>query len=146
MRFRTTILGAGKTATGIPVPEEVFSGLGPGRRHAIVVTLGGHSYRSTVAPYRGEIMIPLSAPNREAAGVVAGQEVEIDIELDTRPREVEVPQDLADAIAAVPSAAAAFSALSFTNQNRHVVSVEGAKTAETRQRRIEKAVAELSAG
>jgi len=86
----------------------------------------------------------LSAANREAAGVANGDEVEVTVELDTAPREVTVPDDLAAALAAAPEAKAAFEKLSFSNQRRIVESVEGTKVAETRLRRIDKAMAELS--
>ena len=85
MDFRTVIEQSGATATGIPVPEEVVAALGPGKRHAITVTLNGHSYRSSVAPYRGAYMIPLSAENRIKAGVAGGDEVDVTIELDDEP-------------------------------------------------------------
>jgi uncharacterized protein YdeI (YjbR/CyaY-like superfamily) len=143
MRFLATVKGAGKTATGIPVPESVFSDLGPGRRHAVVVTIGDYSYRSTVAPYNGEILLPLSAEHRTAAGVAAGDRIEVGLELDTEPREVDIPPDLASALGANPRAATAFSALSYSNKNRYVLSIERAKATDTRARRIEKTIGEL---
>ena len=145
MRFRATIQLAGKTATGIRVPDEVIQGLGAGRRVAVRATIGPHTYRSTVAPYNGVFMLPLSAENRVAAGVSAGEEVDVDLELDDQPRVVELPDDLAAALDADPAVRTAFDALSYTARNAHVVSVEGAKTEETRQRRIAKCVAEARA-
>ncbi len=139
MRFTTTIELAGRTATGIPVPEEVVLGLGRGKRVPVTVTLGGHSYRSTIAAYNGVYMLPLAAEHREAAGVAAGQEVEVDLEVDDAPRVVDVPEDLASALAGDEAARAAFERL----KRRIVLSVEGAKAAETRARRIDRAVAEL---
>ena len=88
-------------------------------------------------------MLPLSSEHREAAGVTAGQEVEVDVEADDAPREVEVPEDLGAALVADEAARAAFEKLSYSNKRRIVLSVEGAKTAETRARRIDKALAEL---
>jgi hypothetical protein len=146
MRFRTSIELGGKTATGMAVPPEVVAGLGAGKRPAVVVTLNGHSYRSTIAPYGGSFMLPLSAENRERAGVAAGDEVEIEVELDTQPREVTMPADLAEALARDAEAKRAFEALSYSNQRRHVLSIEGARTPETRQRRVEKAIAGLREG
>jgi hypothetical protein len=143
MRFTTTIELAGRTATGIPVPEEVVLGLGRGKRVPVTVTLGGHSYRSTIAAYNGVYMLPLAAEHREAAGVAAGQEVEVDLEVDDAPRVVDVPEDLASALAGDEAARAAFERLSYSNKRRIVLSVEGAKAAETRARRIDRAVAEL---
>jgi Bacteriocin-protection, YdeI or OmpD-Associated/Domain of unknown function (DUF1905) len=143
MRFTATIELGGKTATGIPVPEEVVLGLGRGKRVPVTVAIGGHSYRSTIAAYNGVYMLPLAAEHREAAGVSAGQTVEVDIEVDDAPREVEIPDDLGLALAADPAAQDAFDQLSYSNKRRIVLSVEGAKAAETRARRIDKAVAEL---
>lgn len=143
MKFRTVLEGA--NTAGIPVPDDVLAALDAGKRPKVVVTVGNHTYRSSIMPYRGKNMISLSAANRVKAGVEAGQEVEVEVELDTAPRVVEVPADLAAALAAAGSAKAAFEKLSYSNQSRIVLSVDGAKTDATRQRRIEKAVAELSA-
>ena len=146
MRFRTTIELGGKTATGFRIPEDVVAELGSGRRPAVRVTIGGHTYRITVAPMGGVFMIPLSAENRAGAGVAAGDEVDVDVELDTEPRVVTVPPDFAEALDRQPDARRAFDALSYSNQRRHVLSIEGAKTDETRQRRIGKAVDALRQG
>ena len=143
MRFRTTVVLGGKTATGLRVPEEVVADLAAGRRPAVRVTVGSHTYRSTVAVMGGAFMIPLSAENRECAGVSAGDEVDVELELDTAPREVVVPADLAEALDADGSARRAFDALSYSNQRRWVLLVEAAKAADTRRRRIDKAVSEL---
>ncbi|MFC9763046.1 YdeI/OmpD-associated family protein [Rhodococcus jostii] len=146
MRFRTTIELGGKTATGFRIPEDVVAELGSGKRPAVRVTIGGHTYRTTVAPMGGAFMIPLSAENRAGAGVAAGDEVDVDVELDTEPRVVTVPPDFAQALDRQPDARRAFDALSYSNQRRHVLSIEGAKTDETRQRRIGKAVDALRQG
>ncbi len=143
MRFTATIELGGKTATGIPVPEDVVVGLGRGKRVPVVVTIGGHSYRSTIAAYNGAYMLPLAAEHRDAAGVAAGQEVQVDVEVDDAPREVEIPADLAAALAREEAVRAAFERLSYSNKRRIVLSVEGARTAETRARRIDRALAEL---
>ena len=146
MKFRAVIELGGKTATGFQVPPEVVEALGSGKRPAVTVRIGGHTYRSTVAPMGGASYIPLAAENREAAGVAAGDEVEVEVELDTAPRTVDVPPDLAAALDAEPSARAFFDGLSNSNKKWHVLSVVGAKTDETRQRRIEKSVAMLREG
>ncbi|MEC5183341.1 hypothetical protein RCH12_000788 [Cryobacterium sp. MP_3.1] len=143
MDFRTVIEQSGATATGIPVPEEVVAALGPGKRHAITVTLNGHSYRSSVAPYRGAYMIPLSAENRIKAGVAGGDEVDVTIELDDQPRTVDEPDVLRAALAADTAARTAFDALSYSNQRKHVLALESAKTDATRQRRLDALLAEL---
>jgi Bacteriocin-protection, YdeI or OmpD-Associated/Domain of unknown function (DUF1905) len=146
MRFQSIVQLGGKTATGIPVPEEVVSDLGPSKRPPVRVTINGHTYRSTVASRGGEFVLPISAENREGAGVVAGDEVDVDIELDTEPREVAVPPDFAEALDRDEEARRSFDGLSYSQRQRHVLSIEGAKTSETRQRRIAKAVGELREG
>jgi hypothetical protein len=146
VRFRATIQGTGKNTTGIPVPEAVMAGLGGGRRPQVQVTIGGHSYRSSVATVDAAPMISLSADNREKAGVSAGDEVEVDVELDTAPRQVSVPSDLAAALAADPDAQLTWEGFSYSNKQWHVLSIEGAKSEETRQRRVAKSVATLHEG
>ena len=136
----------GKTATGIEVPPEVVAGLGPGKKPAVRVTLGQHTYRSTIATMGGRFMLPVSAENREAAGLTAGDEVEVTLELDTAPREVAVPADFGAALSADATAKAFFEGLSYSQRRWFVLGIEGAKTTETRQRRIDKAVAQLHAG
>jgi hypothetical protein len=146
MRFRTTIQQTGKNTTGIPVPDDVVAALGSGRRPAVTVTVNGYSYRSTVASMGGVSMVSLSAEHRDGAGVAGGDEVEVDLELDTAPRQVTVPDDLAAALDAEPAARATFDGLSYSNKSWHVLQVTGAKTDETRQRRIAKSVETLRQG
>src|SRR6476661_2903221 len=144
MKFRTTLKLAGKTATGICVPEKVVASLGTSKKPAVRVTIKGHTYRSTIAVMSGVFMVGVSAENRKAAGVAAGDELDVDIELDTAPREVTVPADLAAALDACPGARQAFDALSYSTRSGHAQSVEGAKTEATRERRIAKIVEGLS--
>jgi hypothetical protein len=146
MRFHTTILQGDKTATGIRVPDEVVEALGSGKRPAVTVTLNGFTYRSSIAVVSGTYMVGVSAENRAGAGVKGGDEVDVDIELDTAPREVSVPADLAAALDAEPAARRSFDALSYSNKSWHVLQVTGAKTDETRQRRIGKSVEALKEG
>jgi len=145
MSYTTTITKQeGLNATGIPVPAEVIAALGVGKRPPVVVHIGGHRYRSTVAAYGDVYMLPLSQEHRAAAGVEAGETVEITLELDTQPRMVDVPDDLAAALVERPGLRAAFDALSYTARKEHVRQVTTAKAAETRQRRIAKIVAGLA--
>jgi len=146
MRFETRVLQNGKTATGIRVPDEVMSALAAGKKPPVRVTINGHSYRSTVATIDGQPMVGLSADNRAAAGVKGGDEVVVDIELDTAPREVEVPPELAAALAADPVAKAFFDSLSDSNKSWHTLQIAGAKTDETRQRRLDKSLQMLREG
>ncbi len=147
MKFQGTLQLAGKTATGIEVPADVVEGLGSGRKPAVTVTLnGGHTYRSSVGSMGGVFMLPVSAEHRAAAGVAAGDVVDVDLELDTAPRELAVPADLSAALDADPAARAFFDGLSYSNRRRHVLAIDGAKTEETRQRRIAKSVAQFAEG
>jgi hypothetical protein len=146
MRFRATVELGGKTATGIRVPEEVVAALGQSKRPPVRVTIRGHAYRTTVAPRGGEFKLPISAENREGAGVAAGDEVEVDIELDTEPREVTVPPDFAEALDREAKARRFFDGLPYSQRQWFVIGIEEAKQAETRRRRIDKAVARLREG
>ncbi|MEO9222377.1 MAG: YdeI/OmpD-associated family protein, partial [Mycobacteriaceae bacterium] len=110
------------------------------------ITLRGYVYRTTVASMGGRFMVPLSAEHRAAAGVTAGEQVDVDIELDTAPREVVVPADLDDALNQDSAVRAFYDALSYTHRKEWVRWVEEAKKAETRGSRIGKAVTALSAG
>ena len=146
MRFHTTILQAGKTATGIRIPDEIVERLGAGKRPPIRVTINGYTYRSTVAVMGGDYMVGVNADNRAGAQVAGGDDVDVDIELDTAPREVAVPADLAAALDAEPEARRTFEKLSNSNKGWHTSQIEGAKSDETRQRRIAKSVAALREG
>jgi hypothetical protein len=146
MRFRSKVELGGRTATGIPVPDEVVDALGAGRRPAVRVSIGEHTYRSTVGSRGGRFMVPLSAENRQGAGVAAGDEVDVDLELDTESREVTVPPDLAEALGRDDEARRVFDGLPYSHQLRWVLSIEDAKTEQTRQRRVVKAIEGLRAG
>lgn len=141
MKFTTKLELGGKTATGFVVPPEVVEALGKGKKPPVKVTINGYTYRNTVAVYGGVYMLGVSAEHREGAGVEAGEEIEVDLELDTEPRVLEIPADLTEALEREPEAKTYFESLSYSNKRRHVLAIEGAKAAETRQRRIEKSVA-----
>jgi hypothetical protein len=143
MKFQATILQGGKTATGIQVPEAVVTALSSSRKPAVKVTLKGYTYRSTIAVMGGRYMLPVSADVRAKAGVAGGDTLEVEIVLDTEPRVLAVPADFAAALDAEPAARTFFDGLSYSNRQRHVLQVEGAKAADTRARRIEKSVAML---
>jgi hypothetical protein len=146
LRFRATIEQSGKTATGIEVPSTVVEGLGAGKRPPVRVTINGFTYRSTIASMDGRFMVGISAGNRAGAKVAGGDMVDVDIELDSAPREVAVPKDFAAALKKDAKARKTFEALSNSNKGWHVTSIEGAKTDETRQRRIAKSIAALHEG
>jgi Domain of unknown function (DUF1905)/Bacteriocin-protection, YdeI or OmpD-Associated len=146
MKFSTTVLLGGKTATGLVVPPEVVEALDAGKRPAVRVTVGGHTYRSTVAPRGGQYLIPLSAERRAAAGVTAGDQVDVDVEVDTEPRTVEEPAELTAALDADPEARRRFDAMSYSHQLQHVLAVTDAKTEATRERRVAAVLAAMHAG
>ncbi|MEU6626790.1 YdeI/OmpD-associated family protein [Streptomyces parvus] len=143
MKFSTTMFQTGNN-TGIEVPEDVVEALGAGKRPPVNVTVNGYAYRSTIAPMGGQYLIPFSADKRKATGIGGGDAIEVELTLDTAPRTVEPPEDLAVALAAAPGAPEAFAALAPSRRKAHVASVEGAKTDATRERRIAKVVAELT--
>ena len=146
MRFRAVLQLGGKTATGIRVPPEVVEALGAGKQPPVRVTIGTHTYRSTLAVRGGQAMLPVSASHRAQAGIEAGDEVDVTLTLDTEPRTVALPQDLEQALAGAPDARRFFDGLTGSQQRGFVDPIEQAKRAETRQARVEKAVAALAAG
>lgn len=131
-------------ATGLPVPPEAVAALGKSKRPPVTVSLNGYTYQSTVAVMGGNFMLPLSAENRTAAGLQAGETVEVTMELETEPRTVDVPEDLAAALAQVPGVTATFDSLAYSKRKEHVRQVESAKAQATRERRIAGIVAQLS--
>lgn len=146
VRFRTTILHSGKTAMGFEVPPSAVDALGAGKRPPVTVTINGYTYRNTIAVMGGAFMIGVSSEHRGPAGVSAGDEVEVELDLDTAPREVSVPPELAAALDADPAAKATFDALSYSNKSWHALQVTGTNNPETRARRIEKSIAALRDG
>ena len=145
MKFRARLLTAGKTATGIEVPSKVMEGLGAGKKPPVRVTINGYTYRSTVATVNGKSMVGVSEEVRKNAGVTGGDTVDVEMELDTAPREVAVPPDLARALAKDAKAKKYFESLSYSGKLRLVLPVANGKTAETRERNVAKAMQELKA-
>lgn len=146
MKFTATILQSGKTATGIEVPPAVVAALGSSKKPSVTVTLNGYTYRSTVAVMFGKFMIPVSSEVRGAARVAGGDTLEVGVALDTAPRVLELPEDFALALGSDAVAKAFFDRLSYSNQRRHTLNIQGAKTAETRARRVAKAIEDLRGG
>ena len=143
MRFETTMLAMGNN-TGIEVPAEVLEALGGGKRPAVNVTVNGYEYRTTAGVMAGRTMLPFSSDKRAATGIKGGDHLVVELTLDTAPRTVDVPEDLGTALDAA-GLRAQFDALSPSARKAHVTSVESAKAAETRARRVEGVVAKLSA-
>ena len=146
MKFRVLIEGAGKSAAGIEVPPEVVAALGQTKRPPVRVTIKGYTYRSTVAVLGGRFMLGVSNEVRANAGVAAGDEVDVELELDMAPREVSLPPELAQELANDAAAKRAFEGLSYSKQRLLVDPVANAKTAETRDRNIAKTMSSLRAG
>lgn len=146
MQFRTTLLQNSKTATGFQVPDDVMTALGAGKAPKVLATINGHTWRTSVATINGGPMVGVNADVRAATGVRGGDEIEVDLHLDTAPRTIDVPADLAAALDAEPAARRTFDALSYSNQRFWVEPIAAAKSDETRQRRIEKAVSTLREG
>ena len=144
MEFRATVVLGGKTATGIQVPDEVVTALGSGKRPPVAVTVGGYTYRTTVAPMGGAYWVPLAAEHREAAGVQANDEVDVRIEVDTAPRDTALPDDLDAALD--DAARSHFHSLAPSHRKEWVRWVEEAKKPETRATRIERTAAALREG
>jgi hypothetical protein len=144
MKFRTVVELRGPTATGVQVPLQIVEALGGGKHPPVLVTINGFTYRSSIAFYRGEIVLGISAENRAATGVKPGDEIEVEVVLDTAVREVEVPADLSTALDANPAARQFFESLSYSNKRRFVIPINDAKSPETRQRRIEKTVIQMA--
>ena len=141
--FRTVLHQQGNNV-GIVVPDEIVAELGAGKRPLVKVTIDGrYSFVYTVAVMGGRNMIGFSAAHRAASGFRGGDEVEVVLQLETAPREVEIPPQLAAALAADPVAAAAFDKLSFTFRKEHARAISEAKADETRQRRLDKILASL---
>jgi hypothetical protein len=146
MKFHTTLLQSGKTAVGIQVPNEVVEALGAGKRPPVRVTINGYTYRNTIAVMGGVFMVGVSAENRERANVAGGDDVDVDIELDSQPRELTLPPDFSAALDREPEARRFFDTLSHSRQQALVVPIDQAKTTETRQRRLDKALSALREG
>jgi hypothetical protein len=145
-RFQARVEPHGKTATFFHVPPEIMEALRPKKRVPVRVTVNGHTYRSTVAPMGGNFMLPLNRGNRAAAGVSTGEVVEVAIERDDAPRVVEVPEDLAAALAGEEAASEAFADLSYSHHREYVEWITEAKRPETRARRVARAVERLQEG
>ena len=146
MLLRTTVVRGGGSATGLLIPDEIVASLGAGKRPPVRVTIGGHAYRSTVASMGGRFLVPLSAEHRTAAGVAADDAVDVEIELDEAPREVAVPADLSQALAASEPAGSFFAGLPYSHRKEWVRWIEEAKQSQTRQSRISRAIELLSEG
>ena len=137
--FESTVLATGKN-TGIVVPDEIIDRLGAGRRPSVIVNVNGYEYRNTVGVMSGKAMISIGAAVRKETGLRGGDAIHVELTLADNPREIVVPDDFAAALEEDPHAKAFFAGLSNSLQRYHVDSINAAKGADTRQRRIEKAI------
>ena len=138
VRYTTTMALIGRN-TGIPVPDDVLERLGGGRRPAVDVAVNGYRYRGTVGSMGGRALISFSSEHRSRSGIAGGDGLDVELALDTAPRDVAVPADLAAALEAA-GAADRFAGLAPSRRKAHVTAVEQAKAPETRKRRIEAVV------
>jgi hypothetical protein len=136
--FTWTLESQGGNNTGFVVPDDVVLGFGRGRRVPITVQIGDFGYRTTIVSMGGRFLFGVNAEQRAATGLRAGDVVELTIEPDDAPREVEVPPELQAALDADPVARAAWDKLSYTNRKEHARGITDAKAAETRERRLGK--------
>ena len=145
LSFTTTVFQSGNN-TGIVVPDEIVEQLGKGKKPPVKVMINDHTYRNTVAVYGGQFMIGISADNRSKANVKGGDKITVTLELDIEPREVILPSDFEKALSNNTAAKIFFESLSYSNKRHYVLPIGQAKTGETRQRRIQKAISDLAAG
>ena len=143
--FETTVAVTGNN-TGIVVPEEVIEQLAAGGRPPVLVSANGYEYRSTVGVMGGRHMISVSAAVRRATGLKGGDPVRVTLTVAGSPQQVTLPADFAAALAADERASVFFGQLSNSMQRYHIDNVTAAKSADTRQRRIDKALALFRAG
>jgi hypothetical protein len=143
MEFTAELEATGGTTTGFVVPDDVVEGLGAGRRPKVVVSVAGHTWRTSIASMGGRYLLGASAVVREASGISAGHVYPVTVEVDTAPRTVDVPEDLAVALAADPDAASTWAGLTYSQQRQHAEAVLAAKKPETRARRVSTIVAKL---
>ncbi|MBB4908750.1 YdeI/OmpD-associated family protein [Actinophytocola algeriensis] len=146
MRFRAELESTGKTTAGFEVPEDVVEGVGGGGHPKVTVTVDGFTFRTSIARMGGRFLLGVSAERRAQSGIETGQVFDVDVELDTEPREIEVPEDLAAALTADEAARKFWNTLSYSKQSWHVHQVTSAKKAETRAARVEKSVTMLRDG
>jgi antitoxin component of MazEF toxin-antitoxin module len=143
----TTQLEPRGPAAAVVLDDGQVEALGEGaKRFPVVATVNGHTWRTSVARMGGEFLVGLPREVRAGAGVQAGDEVSVSLELDTKPREVEMPESLVSALEADPAAKAAFDGMAFTHRKEYARWIAEAKREETRQNRIQKALDMLKEG
>jgi hypothetical protein len=146
IRFTAQLQPRGPAAA-VVLDDAQVAAVGEGaKRFPVVATVNGYTWRTSVARMGGEFLLGLNREVRQSAGVEAGDEVEVTVELDLAPREVEVPAPLAAALAADPQAEASFGRMAFTHRKEYARWVAEAKQEQTRQRRVQQALEMIRAG
>lgn len=143
LRFETVLAKTGGKTTGIVVPPEIMTRLAAGARPAVVASVNGYTYRTTVGVMGGKSMLPFSAQHREASGLQGGDAIRVDLQVDRVPRTVTIPADLEEALATVPGLREAFLGQAPSSQKMDIERLGGAKAAETRARRVAAIVSRL---
>jgi hypothetical protein len=143
--FETTVAVTGNN-TGIVVHDEAIEQLAAGKRPPVLVNLNGYEYQNSVGVMGGRHMVSISAAVRKATGLQGGDPIRVTLTVLDAPRQVTIPADFAAALAADEQASAFFGKLSNSMQRYHVDNITAAKSADTRQRRIDKAIALFRAG
>ena len=146
MKFTAELESSGKNTAGFVVPADVVEALGGGAHPKVSVTVNGYTFRTSIARMGGRFMLGFSAERRTEAGVTPGEVLDVEVELDTAPRELDVPEELTAALAADAKAKEFWDTLSYSKQQWHVLQVTTAKTDATRDRRIEKSIGMLREG
>jgi len=143
--FRTPVRRSGRGGGGhlVDVPPEVVEALGGKGRIPVTATFDGVPYRGSIVRMGGGAVLGVQKAIMAEAGVSAGDSITVVVRNDEAPREVEVPQDLADALARSDPARAAFEGLSFSHRREYVRSITEAKRADTRARRVERTIRAL---
>jgi hypothetical protein len=146
IRFTTQLQPRGPAAA-VVLDDDQVAEVGEGaKRFPVVATVNGYTWRTSVARMKGEFLVGLSREVRQKAGAKAGDEVEVTLELDEAPREVEVPEALAAALVADPEASASFERMAFTHRKEYARWVTEAKKEETRERRVQQAAEMIRSG
>jgi hypothetical protein len=144
--FRVRLRDAGGGGAVFDLPARAAAALGERRRPPVTVTIGDYTFRTTVAVYGGQPMIGVNKGHRAAAGIGVGDTFDVLVALDEAPRVVEVPTDLAQALAADGAAQVAFDKLSYTHRREYVEWIAEAKRPATRARRVAETVDRVRPG
>ena len=145
-QFTAELRPAGRGGSAFDVPHAAAAALSESKRPPVTVTIGGHMFQTRIAVYGGQPMVGVSKANRAAAGIDFGDRFDVTLALDEEPRVVEVPDDLAAALAGDAGAAAAFERLAYTHRREYVIWITEARKPDTRARRVAGTLDKLRGG